>query len=71
MLALHKPIEQHLKSLEKVSKQSNLFTMDTASKVVDEYHDMERRKWNLIVFNVPEPECIEFSERKAKDREMF
>ena len=44
---LHKPIEQHLKSLEKVSKQSNLFTMDTASKVVDEYRDMERRKWNL------------------------
>ena len=68
---LHKPIEQHLKSLEKVSKQSNLFTMDTASKVVDEYRDMERRKWNLIVFNVPEPQCIEFSERKAKDREMF
>ena len=40
---LHKLIEQHLKSLEKVSKQSNVFTMVTASKVVDEYHDMERR----------------------------
>ena len=41
---LHKPIEQQLKSLEKVSKQSNIITMDTASKVVDEYCDMERRK---------------------------
>ena len=47
---LHKPIEQQLKSLERVSKQSNVMTMD---KVVDEYRDLERRKYNLIAFNVP------------------
>ena len=43
---LHKPIEQQLKNLEKVSKQSNVLTMNTASKVMDEYRDMEMRKWN-------------------------
>lgn len=68
---LHKPIEQQLKSLEKVSKQSNVITVDTASKVVDEYRDMERRKWNLIIFNVPESKSIESSQRKAEDREFF
>ena len=45
--------------------------MDTASKVVEECCDLEERKSNLIVFNVPKPECIEFSERKARDREIF
>ena len=58
---VHKPIEQQLKSLEKASKQSNVITADTASKVVDEYRDMERRKWNLIVFNMPEPKSTESS----------
>ena len=68
---LHKPIEQQLKNLEKVSKQSNVITMDTASKVVDEHRDMERRKWNLIVFNMPESKSTESSKRKAEDREFF
>ena len=68
---VHKPIEQQLKSLEKASKQSNVITADTASKVVDEYRDMERRKWNLIVFNVPEPKSTESSQRKVEDREFF
>ena len=67
---LHKPIEQQLKSLERVSKQSNVMTMDTASKVVDEYRDLERRKCNLIAFNVPESKSIEPSQRKAEDREQ-
>ena len=49
---LHKPIEQQLKSLEYASKQTNAVTMDTTSRVVDEYRDMERRKLNLIVFNL-------------------
>ena len=68
---LHKPIEQQLKTLERVSKQSNVMTMDTASKVVDEYCDLERRKYNLIAFNVPESKSIEPSQRKAEDRELF
>ena len=68
---VHKPIEQQLKSLEKASKQPNVITADTASKVVDEYRDMERRKWNLIVFNAPEPKSTESSQRKAEDREFF
>ena len=68
---LHKSIKQQLKSLERVSKQSNLMTMDTASKVVDEYHDLERRKCNLIAFNVPESKSTEPSQRKAEDREFF
>ena len=68
---VHKPIEQQLKSLEKASKQSNVITADTASKVVDEYRDMERRKWNLIVFNVPEPKSTESSQRKVEDWEFF
>ena len=63
---VHKPIEQQLKSLEKAIKQSNVITADTASKVVDEYRDMERRKWNLIVFNVPEPKSTESSQRKVE-----
>ena len=71
MEKLHKPIKQQLKSLEKVSKQSNVITIDTASKVVDEYRDMERRKWNLIVFIVPESKAIESSQRKTEDREFF
>ena len=68
---LHKPLEQQLKSLERVSKQSNVMTMDTASKVVDEYRDLERRKWNLIVFNVPESKSTESSQRNAEDRDFF
>ena len=68
---LHKPIEQQLKSLERVSKQSNVMTMDTASKVVDEYRDLERRKYNLIAFNVSESKSIEPSQRKTEDRKFF
>ena len=68
---LHKPIEEQLKSLEKVSNQSNVITIDTTSKVVDEYRDVERRKWNLIVFNVPESKAIETSQRKTEDREFL
>ena len=30
---VHRPIEQQLKSLEKASRQSNVITADTASKV--------------------------------------
>ena len=25
----------------------------SVTKIVDEYRDIERRKWNVIVFNVP------------------
>ena len=32
---------------------------------------MERRKWNLIVFNVPEPKSTESSQRKVEDWEFF
>ena len=60
-----------MKSLERVSKQSNVMTMDTASKVVDEYRDLERRKWNVIAFNVLESKSIGSSQRKAEDRENF
>ena len=67
---LHKPLEQQLQSLERVSKQSNVMIMDTASKVVDEYRDLERRKWNLIVFNVPESKSTESSQRNTEDRDF-
>ena len=68
---LHKPIEQHLKSMEVNTKKAKEATLDTASRVVDEYRDMERRKWNLIVFNIPEPKSREPSQRKAEDRETL
>ena len=68
---LHKSLEQQLKSLERVSKQSNVMTMDTASKVMDEYRDLARRKWNLIVFNVPESKSTESSQRNAEDTDFF
>ena len=42
---LHKPIEQHLKSMEVNAKKAKEATLDTASRVVDEYHNMKRRKW--------------------------
>ena len=32
---------------------------------------MERRKWNLIVFNIPEPKSREPFQRKAEDREFL
>ena len=68
---LHEPIEQHLKSMEVNTKKAKEATLDTASRVVDEYRDMERRKWNLIVFNIPEPKSREPSQRKAEDRETL
>ena len=61
---LHKPIEQRLKSMEINSKKAK----EATSRVVDEYHDMERRKWNLIVCNIPEPKSSEPSQRKVEDR---
>ena len=71
---MHEPnttLEQHLKSLKNASQQANMITMDTASKIVDEYRDKERRQWNLIVYNVPEPESANSTVRKASDRDFF
>ena len=62
--------EKHLKALEDVSKQASAVTINSASKIVDEYRDLERRKWNLMFFNVPEHNSVESSQRKVKDRDF-
>ena len=43
----------------------------SVTKIVDEYRDIERRKWNVIVFNVPEPKSADTSQRKTEDREFL
>ena len=43
----------------------------SVTKIVDEYRDIERRKWNVIVFDVPEPKSADTSQRKTEDREFF
>ena len=43
----------------------------SVTKIVDEYRDIERRKWNVIVFNAPEPKSADISQRKTEDREFF
>ena len=43
----------------------------SVTKIVNEYRDIERQKWNVIVFNVPEPKSTEISQRKTEDREFF
>ena len=40
--------KKQLKALENVSKQACSTSVDTASKIVGEYRDMERRQWNLM-----------------------
>ena len=50
-------IESSLYQL-KPSQRANTVTRDAASKIVDEYRDMERRQWNLIISNAPESESI-------------
>ena len=47
--------------------QSKPVTVDTASKIVDEYRDKEMRKSNIIIFNIPEPKSMENAERKKED----
>ena len=64
-------LEQQLKSLETISQQAGAVTADTASKLVDEYRDMKRRQWNLIIYNVPEEDSSDSVLRKAKDKEFF
>ena len=44
--------------------------MDTASKIVGEYRDMERRQWNLMFFNVPESDTEHSAQRKANDMDF-
>ena len=41
------------------------------TKIVDDYRDKERRKWNVIVFNVPESKSADISQRKTEDIEFF
>ena len=41
------------------------------TRIVDEYKDIERQKWNVIVFNVPEPKSADISQRKTEDGEFF
>lgn len=36
-------------------------------QIINEYKDMEQRKWNLIVFNVPESTSPETVQRKDDD----
>ena len=72
---LHKPdtaaIERQLKTLENVSHKANAVTRDTASKIVDEYRDMERRQWNLIISNAPESDSTDSALRKSEDKKFF
>ena len=65
--------EQQLKILENVSQQTSTVTIDTASKihVVDEYRDMERRQWNLIIYNAPETESTDSTLRKSEDKKFL
>lgn len=42
-------------------------SIDSASKIVDEYNDREKRKCNLVIFNAPESEAVDFSTRKKDD----
>ena len=41
------------------------------TKIVDDYRDKERRKWNVIVFNVPKSKFADISQRKTEDIEFF
>ena len=47
-------MKERIKSFEHGNKQpTNTVIEDTAMQIINEYKDMEQRKWNLIVFNVP------------------
>ena len=53
------------------SNAGNQASTVSVTKIVDEYRDIERRKWNVIVFNVPEPKSVDISQRKTEDIEFF
>ena len=41
------------------------------TKIADDYRDKERRKWNVIVFNVPKSKSADIFQRKTEDIEFF
>ena len=63
-------IESSLSQL-KPSQRANTVTRDAASKIVDEYRDMERRQWNLIISNAPESESTDSALGKSEDKKFF
>ena len=52
---------------ETSQSQSKPVTVDTASKIVDEYRDREMRKSNIIIFNIPEPKSVDSAQWKKED----
>ena len=63
-------IESSLSQL-KPSQRANTVTRDAASKIVDEYRDIERRQWNLIISNAPESESTDSALGKSEDKKFF
>ena len=61
-------MEGRIKSSEQNNKQpTNAVIEDTATQMINEYKDMERRKLNLIAFNVPESTSPETVRKKDDD----
>ena len=50
--------------------QAAAVTINNATKIVDEYRDRERRKFNVVIYNAPESEA-EDSSKRNKDAVSF
>ena len=54
-------------AMDQETLQLQPVTVDTASRIVDEYRDKEMRKSNVIIYNIPESKAVDGAGRKKDD----